>query len=88
MLALKDLETQQVGLRLPKYLVNEIDSLIADYNINRSNFIHKAIEQVVQDYKKNKFYERFEDSVAELKLVLDGKSQSKDAWELLDELKD
>jgi metal-responsive CopG/Arc/MetJ family transcriptional regulator len=88
MLELRDLETQQIGLRMPKYLVNDVDEIIADYNINRSTFINNAIQQVVQEQKEQRFYERFESSIAELKLVLDGKSSSKSLEDLIDELED
>jgi predicted DNA-binding protein len=92
MLNLEKLETRQVGLRLAKHLVDDIDNLTAKYNISRSTFISKAIEQVVeeqkQQQKEQEFYKKFENSVIELKSVLDGESKSRDFSELLNELED
>lgn len=88
MIHLEQLETRQVGLRLAKHLVDDVDELIKDYNINRSMFITTAIEKFVKEQKERRFYDRFETSITELKSALDGKSKVRDAWELLDELED
>ena len=36
MYTLHQLEKQQVGLRLPKYLIEEIDAFTKEYALNRS----------------------------------------------------
>ncbi len=41
---LSSLEKQQVGLRVPKYLLDEIDEFTKTYSVNRSEVIIEAIK--------------------------------------------
>ncbi|MGM0518758.1 MAG: hypothetical protein ACQERD_03825 [Campylobacterota bacterium] len=43
MYTLDELEKQQVGLRLPRFLINEIDELTKEYSLNRSEIITESI---------------------------------------------
>lgn len=64
------LEKQQVGLRLPKYLVEEIDAFTKEYNVNRTDIIMEAIKSYVSEQKAKSFYDSFSGSCKELKKVL------------------
>jgi metal-responsive CopG/Arc/MetJ family transcriptional regulator len=92
MLNLEKLETRQVGLRLAKHLVDDIDNLTAKYNISRSTFISKAIEQVVeeqkQQQKEQEFYKRLDSSVAQMKQMIDEEIPSHSLENLINELED
>ena len=87
--SLTQLEKQQVGLRLPKYLVDDIDEFTKMFSINRTDIIIEAIKSYINEQKTNMFYEKFDSSCKELKKIKDGKLdlenlQSLD--ELIDEL--
>ncbi|WP_295421537.1 ribbon-helix-helix domain-containing protein [Sulfurovum sp.] len=85
--SVSQLEKQQVGLRLPKYLIEEIDAFTEEFSVNRTDIITEAVKSYIEEQKEKMFYESFEQSAKELKAILDGK---KDASELatLDELID
>lgn len=82
---LRQLEKQQVGLRLPKYLVDELDEFTKDYSLNRTDIIVEAVKSYVTEQKAKIFYADFEDSVKELSLTLNTPKQ-KDDLKSLDEL--
>ncbi len=87
--SIAQLEKQQVGLRLPKYLIEEIDAFTEEYAVNRTDIIMEAIKSYIQEQKEKMFYENFEKGVKELKEILDGKkdkSQLTTLDELIDEL--
>ncbi len=46
--SLTQLQKQQIGLRLPKYLVNEIDTLTKKYKLNRTDIIVESIRAYIQ----------------------------------------
>ena len=56
------LEKQQVGLRLPKYLVDEIDLFTEQYSVNRTDIIMEAIKSYVSEQKAKILYDSFNDS--------------------------
>ena len=84
---LEQLEKQQVGLRLPKYLVEEIDDFTKQFSLNRTDIITEAIQTYVKEQKAKLFYDNFENSCKELKLVLKD-PKKKDASQTLDALID
>ncbi|MGE4511527.1 MAG: CopG family ribbon-helix-helix protein [Sulfurimonadaceae bacterium] len=88
MIALEDLQKQQVGLRLPKYLIDELDAFTKEYSLNRSEIIAESIKAFIAEQKARKLYESFETSSKELKNILqtqdDLKLQTLDG--LLDDL--
>ena len=53
---LSSLEKQQVGLRVPKYLLDEIDEFTKTFSVNRSEVIIEAIKSYVDAQKENIFY--------------------------------
>ena len=86
MRTLASLQKQQVGLRLPTYLVEELDALGASYELNRSEIITEAINSYIQEQKALMFYGEFEESAKELKAVIDGSKKVGTLNELIDEL--
>ncbi len=55
---LAQLEKQQVGLRLPKYLVNEIDEFTKTFSLNRTDVITEAIKSYISEQKAQMLYDR------------------------------
>ncbi len=84
--SISQLEKQQVGLRLPKYLVEEIDAFTAEFSINRTDVIIEAISSYINEQKANMFYTDFNTGCKELKNSL--KSGHADSLKSLDELID
>ncbi len=87
--SLAQLEKQQVGLRLPKYLVDDIDEFTEQFSLNRTDIITEALKSYIAEQKEKMFYESFEQSAKELKEVLDGKKSQSELTtldELIDEL--
>ncbi len=86
MRSLQSIQKQQVGLRLPVYLIDELDTLAKTYDLNRSELITEAIRSFVKEQKTMIFYKEFEDSCAELKETIGGKKEAKTLDGLIDEL--
>ena len=87
--SLAQLEKQQVGLRLPKYLIDDIDEFTKQFSLNRTDIITEALKAYIAEQKEKMFYESFEQSTKELKEVLDGKKSESELTtldELIDEL--
>ncbi len=87
--SLAQLEKQQVGLRLPKYLIDDIDEFTEQFSLNRTDIITEALKSYIAEQKEKMFYESFEQSAKELKEVLDGKKSQSELTtldELIDEL--
>ena len=82
--SLEQLEKQQVGLRLPKYLVDDIDEFTKQFSVNRTDIIVEAIKSYVSEQKANIFYDAFDRSCKELKSSKKGTLKTVD--ELIDEL--
>ncbi len=80
------LEKQQIGLRLPKYLVEEIDEFTKNYAINRTDIIIEAIKSYISEQKAQKFYDDFDASCKELKNLINEKDS--DRMQTLDGLID
>lgn len=83
---LSQLEKQQVGLRLPKYIVDELDELTKQFSLNRTDIVTEAIKSYIADQKSKLFYESFDTSCQELKSMLDGNLPQTTLRELIDEL--
>ncbi|MDO9041204.1 MAG: ribbon-helix-helix domain-containing protein [Desulfocapsaceae bacterium] len=83
---LSQLEKQQVGLRLPKYIVEELDELTKQFSLNRTDIVTEAIKSYIADQKSKLFYESFDTSCQELKTMLDGNLPQTTLRELIDEL--
>jgi metal-responsive CopG/Arc/MetJ family transcriptional regulator len=88
---ISQLEKQQVGLRLPKYLVEELDEFVGQYVVNRTDIITEAIKSYLAKQKEEEFYKGFNTSCKELKEVLDNPSkvaELKSFEDLIDKLDD
>lgn len=85
--SLSKLQKQQVGLRLPKYLVEQIDELSEEYNLNRSDIIQESIRTYLEKVEAERFYENFDLGCKELKKILDD-SKKADKMQTLDEFLD
>jgi len=85
--SLSQLQKQQVGLRLPKYLVEKIDELTQEYQLNRTDIIIESIKSYIERQEAREFYDSFDLGCKELKKILDN---PKDAEKLqtLDEFLD
>ncbi|WP_297485255.1 ribbon-helix-helix domain-containing protein [Sulfurimonas sp.] len=86
---LSELQKQQVGLRLPKYLLDDIDEFTKAYSLNRTDIIVEAVKSYIQEQKAEIFYDSFENSAKELKSVLSSKEKQNNLQsldELIDEL--
>lgn len=82
------LEKQQVGLRVPKYLLDEVDNFTKMFDVNRSEVIIEAIRTYIKEQKANLFYKEFEESCKELKNNLEYKNNKTTTLEdLIDEFK-
>ncbi|NPA73216.1 MAG: ribbon-helix-helix domain-containing protein [Epsilonproteobacteria bacterium] len=85
---ISQLSKQQVGLRLPRYLVDEIDELSRQFSINKTDIITEAISSYIKEQKALLFYDDFDKSCKELKSAIDTKSDLRSLDDLIDELED
>jgi predicted DNA-binding protein len=88
MYSLSQIEKQQVGLRLPKYLVEEMDELTEQFDINRTDIILEAVKSYIAEQKAKLFYAEFDNACKDLKTNLQNKNSHKPQTldELIDEL--
>jgi len=70
MYGLHQIEKQQIGLRLPKYLIEQIDELTKEYSLNRSEIITESIKAFLSEQKTKEIYNSFDKSCKELKVIL------------------
>lgn len=84
---MEQLETKQIGLRMPAHLVEEVDDFIQDFGVNRSTFITESIKNFLKEQKEQRFYDRLEASIKEMKMMMDGKIPKIYARETLKELR-
>jgi predicted DNA-binding protein len=83
---LSQLKKQQVGLRLPKYIIDEIDELTKQFSLNRTDIVIEAIKSYLADQKAKMFYESFNISCKELKAIVKGDLPETTLRELIDEI--
>jgi CopG family transcriptional regulator / antitoxin EndoAI len=83
---LASLEKQQVGLRVPKYLLDEIDEFTKTFSVNRSEVIIEAIKSYIEEQKTNIFYKEFDEACVELKDTIKSKKQKDTLEDLINEL--
>jgi len=85
--SLAQLQKQQVGLRLPVYLVEQIDEFTKEYNLNRTDIIIESIKSYIEKQEIQKSYDEFDMACQELKEVLQT-SETAEKLQTLDELLD
>jgi metal-responsive CopG/Arc/MetJ family transcriptional regulator len=83
---LEQLEKQQVGLRLPKYLIDDIDEFTKKFSVNRTDIIIEAVKSYVSEQKANIFYDNFNTASKELSTTI--KEHKTDKLQTLDNLID
>lgn len=87
--SLAQLQKQQVGLRLPVYLVEQLDEFTKEYNLNRTDIIIESIKSYIEKQEAEAFYKSFDASCKELKKVLDDPKKAEELQtieEFFDEL--
>ena len=87
MYSLHQIEKQQVGLRLPKYLIDDIDEFTQEFSLNRSEIITEAIKSFIAEQKANMIYDSFDKSCKELIQIENNTESEITLDELIDELK-
>ena len=80
------LQKKQVGLRLPGYLLQELDELSAQYDLNRSEIILEALRAYLEEQKSRQFYSEFEQAAKELKAAVNGEECGQTLQDMLHEL--
>jgi len=85
---ISQLEKKQIGLKIPKYLIDEIDEFTKEFSVNRTDIIIEALRLYIQTQKAHMLYKRFDNSVKEVKQMIDGKMPETSLKDLIDELED
>ncbi len=85
--SLAQLQKQQVGLRLPVYLIEQIDEFTKEYNLNRTDIIIESIKSYIEKQEAEEFYRSFDEGCKQLKEILDDPKKA-DELETLDEFLD
>ena len=57
MYSIDKLEKQQIGLKLPKYLIEEIDEFTKKYSVNRTDIITEALRAYIAEQKSKLQFE-------------------------------
>ena len=86
MYTLAQLEKQQVGLRIPKYLVDDIEEFTKKFSVNRTDIIVEAIKSYIQAQNEDLFYSQFDESCKEAKSMMDNEMEENSLSGLIDEL--
>jgi len=85
--SLAQLQKQQVGLRLPVYLVEQIDEFTQKYALNRTDIIIESIKSYMAEQEAQEFYNEFDKGCKQLKEILDDPRKA-DNLQTLDEFLD
>jgi len=54
---LQQLEKQQIGLRLPQYMIDDIDAFTKKFSINRTDIVMEALRSYIYEQKEHLRYE-------------------------------
>jgi len=57
MYTIKQLEKQQIGLRLPQYMIDEIDEFTQQFSVNRTDIVMEALRSYIVQ-QKAELYEK------------------------------
>ena len=85
--SLAQLQKQQVGLRLPRYLVEQIDEFTQKYELNRTDIIIESIKSYLAKQEAQEFYDNFDKGCKQLREILDDPKKA-DELQTLDEFPD
>jgi metal-responsive CopG/Arc/MetJ family transcriptional regulator len=58
MYSLQQLEKQQIGLKIPQYLIEEIDNFTKQFTVNRTDIIIEALRSYISEQKEHLLYEQ------------------------------
>ena len=58
MYTLEQLEKQQIGLRLPQYMIDEIDEFTKEFSVNRTDIVMEALRSYISKQKEHLLYEQ------------------------------
>ncbi len=83
---LMQLQKQQIGLRLPQYLIDDLDNFTKTFSLNRSEIIVEAVKSYINEQKTKIFYDKFDKTSQELKKAINNKTNLQTLDELIDEL--
>ena len=83
---LKQLEKQQIGLRIPQYLIEEVDNFTKEFSVNRTDIVIEALKSYLNEQKLNLMYQSFETSVQEAKSMMNNSAPVSTLGELINEL--
>ena len=86
MYSLTQLQKQQVGLRLPQYILDDLDEFTKAFSLNRSEIILEAVKSYIENQKNEIFYNKFDDTSKELKKAITKNESLQTLDELIDEL--
>ena len=83
---LQQLEKQQIGLRIPQYLIEEVDNFTKEFSVNRTDIVIEALKSYLNEQKSNLMYQSFDTSIKEAKEMMEGLAPESTLGELIDEL--
>jgi CopG family transcriptional regulator / antitoxin EndoAI len=86
MQSLPQVKKQQVGLRLPKYMIDEIDELTKQFSLNRTDIVIEALKSYLADQKAKMVYESFDMSCRELTSIFQGDLPETTLKDFIDEI--
>ena len=86
MYSISQLEKQQIGIRIPQYLINEIDEFTKQFSVNRTDIVIEALRSYLSEQKAKLFYDSFDNSVKEAKEMMDGSLPETSLEEFISEL--
>jgi len=86
MYTLEQLEKQQIGLRLPQYMIDEIDEFTQQFSVNRTDIVMEALRSYLKEQKREALYQSFDKSCKEAKAIKDGKLPVSTLGDLINEL--
>ena len=55
---IEQLEKQQIGLRLPQYMIDDIDEFTQKFSVNRTDIIMEALRSYISEQKEHLLYEQ------------------------------
>ncbi|SHA08069.1 hypothetical protein BTHERMOSOX_864 [Bathymodiolus thermophilus thioautotrophic gill symbiont] len=84
--SIPELETQQVNLNIPTYLLNDIDEITEKYKVDRSEVLIEAAKSYVASIVEQDVHERLYKAFQEVRQMREGKTPKTSARSLLDEL--
>jgi len=58
MYTLEQLEKQQIGLRLPQYMIDEIDEFTQQFSVNCTDIVMEALRAYISEQKEHLQYEQ------------------------------